>query len=444
MSGLPTELDFSEASSLPESRSYEYRIQPSNASTFNTAGSVIEISLPMLNNTFWENNTMYITGRLTLTCAGTNNTDMLAFPACGAYALFSKQVWRTQGGQTLENIDNPGPLVNQLLTVGLVGAERTAYANNMCLSDNEGSINTSLGLVFNTNQAGRNQIIDFALPLVGIMNMVKYLPAYGTELILELTLAPSSQWALPMTATSNVTGFTISNFEFVSQCLELGSQGMSVIQKQYGNNLNLKTQSYTFGSYTIPAQSSGTVDIPFQIKCMSMKQLFMICSPANVAEGVGYGSVNPNATGISFINSGMSYPQRPVQCSRPAESFNQLLKAFGGVYTNSKQSSITIDGYRTASTAYVTDVFEAYNATRTTVGFATKANKWFFALDLESISNHKDLMYNGINTQGGSASTLRIEIGTALANQTHTIYMYACHDVLINMDLQTGIVSAIK
>jgi hypothetical protein len=443
MSGLPVELDFSEASSLPESRSYEYRIQPSNASTFSTAGGTIQLSLPMLNNTFWENNTMYITGRTTVTCAGTNNTDFVAFPACGAYSLFSKQVWRTQSGQTLENIDNVGALVNELLAVGFVGAERTPYANTMCLSDDEANLHTSLGLVFNTDKQGKNKIIDWALPLVGIMNMTKYLPAYGTELVLELTLAPSSSWGIPLTATASVNTFTHSNIELVSSVLELGSAGMAVIQRQYGNSLNIKTQSYAFGSYTIPAQSQGTVDIPFQIKCMSMKQLFMICSPSDIAEGIGYGSVNPNATAISFINNGMSYPQRPIQASRPAESFTQLLKAFGGIYSNSKQSSISIDGYRVASTAYVTDVFVAYNATKTTAGFIGQPNKWFFALDLESVSNHKEMIYNGINTQGGSQATLRIEIGTALSNHTHSCYMFSCHDVLINFDLTNGIVSAV-
>jgi hypothetical protein len=443
MSGLPVELDFSDASSLPESRSYEYRIQPSNASTFSTSGSTIQLSLPMLNNTFWENNTMYLTGRTTVTCSGTNGTDFCAFPACGAYAMFSKQTWRTQSGQTLENIDNVGALVNELLAVGFLGAERTPYANTMGLSADEQYLHSSLGLMFNSTLQGRNKIIDWALPLVGIMNMTKYLPAYGTELVLELTLAPSSQWALPITALAGVTAFTHSNIELVSSVLELGSQGMSVIKSKYGDSFNIKTQSYAFGSYTIPASSQGTVDIPFQIKCMSMKQLFMICSPSNVAEGVGYGSVNPNATAISFINNGMSYPQRPIQASRPAESFTQLLKAFGGIYSNQKQSSISIDGYRTASTAYVTDVFTPYNATRLGDSYIGQPNKWFFALDLESISNHKEMIYNGINTQGGSQATLRIEIGTALSAYTHSVYMFSCHDVLINFDLTNGIVSAV-
>jgi hypothetical protein len=440
--GLPVELDFSQAMSMPESRSYEYRIQPSNSSTFTSAGAVAQISLPQINNAFWETPTMYLTGRMTVTCAGTKNTDVCYLPACGAYGFFSQQVWRTNAGQTLENIQQLGPLANFLMSVGIDGSQRNAYANMLCTANDEANYYNNLGLKFFTNSPGAGNVIDFAIPLLGIMNSSKYLPAYGTELVLELTVAPSTSWAIPGTATAAVTGFTLSNLELSCSVLEVGQAGMSMINSQYGSNINIKTQSYAFGASSIPASSSGTVDIPFQVRALSMKQLFVVCSPTNVAEGVGYGSVNPNASAISFLVNGVQYPQTAVRANRPAETFTQLQKAFGSLYSSDKSTQIALQGYRTASTAYVSDVFSAYNSTRLTANYNSNSNRWLFALDLESLANHKELMYNGVNTQTGT-NVLRIEIATALAAHAHSILMFSCHDVILNFDLQNGLVSAI-
>jgi hypothetical protein len=437
---LPSELDFSLPASLPDNRSYELRTQPNNASTFTTQGSVIQISLPQLQRSFYESNSMYLTGRLVITVAGAGAAaDVMYMNPAGAYGCFSRWTVRTSGGQTLDDIQNPGFVANLLLQAGLTTAERASCANSMLL--NERADESNLGMTFNSNTAGRTRTLDFAIPMIGLLNMTKYLPAYGTELILELTLAAGTSWCVASTANVALDTFTFSNIELVSQVLEFSPAAFQMIQQQYADKIVLKSETYSFGSTTIAAQSQGVVDIPFQIRCNSLKRLFMICSPNNAIEPVGYSAVNPNANSISFINNGVSYPQRPVQCQRPAEVFAQFQKAFGGLYSADKSSQISINAFRRASTAYVAGVYAAYNAALANV--LAQPNKWFFALDLETLSNHKDTMYNGINTAGSSSNYIRIDIGAALANVAHTVNYYSCHDVLLNMDLQSGIVSAI-
>jgi len=439
---LPSELDFSLPSSLPDNRSYELRTQPSNASTFSSQGSVIQISLPQLQRSFYESNTMYLTGRITVACAGVAGTDVLFMNPAGAYGCFSRWTVRTSGGQTLDDIQNPGFITNALLNIGLNSSQRIAYANSMLL--HQSTAENNLGIQFNlTASPGQGTILDFSIPMIGVLNMTKYLPAYGAELILELTLAPPTSWTVPATATAAITAFTFSNIELVSQVLEFSTSSFQMIQQQYADKIVLKTESYSFGSTTLAAGSSGTIDTNFQVRCNSLKRLFLMCSPADVAEGVGYGAVNPNANSISFINNGVSYPQRPVQMTRPAECFAQLIKSFGGLYSADKSSHISVAGFRRASTAYVGGVYAAYNATRTAAAMGASPNKHFFVLDLETLSSHKDSMYNGINTAGSSSNYIRIDINTALANVSHTLNYFSCHDVLINMDLQSGIVSAI-
>lgn len=434
---LPSELDFSLPMSLPDNRSYELRTQPNNASTFSSQGSVIQISLPQLQRSFYESNATYLTGRITITA--NNNTNPIYMNPAGAYGVFSRWTVRTSGGQTLDDIQNPGYVANLLLNAGLTSAERRSCANTMLL--NERSDDSNVGMAFNTAVAGRATILDFAIPMIGLLNMTKYLPAYGTELILELTLAPSSSWAISSNAATTLDAFTISNVELVTQVLEFSPSSFQMIQSQYADKIVLKSETYSFGSTTLAAQSAGVVDIPFQIRCNSLKRLFMIVSPSTAVEGVGYAAVNPNANSIAFINNGIQYPQRPVQCGRPAEVFAQFQKAFGGLYSADKSSQISIEGFRRASTGYVAGVYAAFNATLGNI--LTAPNKFFFALDLETLANHKDTMYNGVNTAGSSSNYIRIDIGTQLANVAHTVNYFSCHDVLLNMDLQTGIVSAI-
>jgi hypothetical protein len=444
---LPSELDFSLPASLPDNKSYEIRTQPTNGATFSAQGSVIQLSLPLLQRSFYESSTMYLTGRLVATTTTPANAATAACfcNAAGIYGAFSRLTVRSANGNTLDDIQNPGLVANVLLKAGLTFAERIACANTMLLNErNDGS---NLGLSFNVENApGQLLTLDFAMPMIGLLNMTKYLPAYGTELIIELTLNPPSAFAPVafVSGTNSVTGMTLSNLELVSQVLEFSPSAFAMIQQQYSEKIVLKSETYSFGSTTVAGQTVGVVDIPFNIRVNSLKRLFLLCSPSDVAEGVGYGSVNPNANSISFISNGFTYPQRPVQCQRPAEVYAQFQKAFGGLYSADKSGQINIAGWRRASTGtYAASIYGAYNTTRTLANLVAAPNSWYFVLDLEALSNHKDTMYNGINTTGSSANYIRVDIGTALANTPHTVSYFSCHDVLLNMDLVNGIVSTI-
>jgi hypothetical protein len=287
------------------------------------------------------------------------------------------------------------------------------------------------------------------MPMIGLLNMTKYLPAYGSELIIELTLATPSSFAPVVNGNGAVlNSFTMTNLEMVSQVLEFSPSAFSMVQAQYPEKIVLKSETYSFGSSTIAGLTVGTVDIPFNIRVNSLKRLFAIFSPSDAVEGVGYAGVCPNAQGIQFVSNGVQYPQRAVQCSRPAESYAQWLKAFGGLYSADKSGQFTLLNYRRASTAYVAGVYGAYNPVQlpTVVDKITPAvpgNAWYFALDLEALSNHKEAMYNGINTTGSSANYIRVDIATALSNFPHTVSYFSCHDILLNIDLVTGIVSTI-
>jgi hypothetical protein len=449
---LPSELDFSLPASLPDNKSYEIRTQPTNGASFvsTTGGAVIQMSLPLLQRSFYESNTMYLTGRITVTSSlaagAAAATDIFLNPA-GIYGAFSRLTVRAANGNTLDDIQQPGYVANMLLKAGLTFSERTSCANTMLL----GETAANLGLSFNLAATpGRVKTLDFCMPMIGLLNMTKYLPAYGTELIIELTLASVNSFAPVVNGNAaTVDSMTFTNLEFVSQVLEFSPSAFQIVQAQYPDKIVLKSETYSFGSSTIAGSTTGTVDIPFSVRVSSLKRLLMACSPSTAIEGVGYGSVCPNANGIQFVSNGIQYPQRAVQCSRPAEVYGQFQKAFGGLYSADKTGSITINGFRRASTAYVPEVYGAFTpapaAATVDKGALALAgpNSWYFILDLEALSNHKESLYNGVNTTGSSANYIRVDISTALAAVPHTVSYFSCHDVLLNIDLVSGIVSTV-
>jgi hypothetical protein len=450
---LPSELDFSLPASLPDNKSYEIRTQPTNGASFvsTAGGTVIQCSLPLLQRSFYESDTMYLTGRITLApslASGALSATGIALNPAGIYGAFSRLTVRAANGNTLDDIQNPGFIANLLMKSGITFAERISLTNTLLMGQLIDSSN--LGLNVNIQNApGVGTVLDFAMPMIGLLNMTKYLPAYGSELIIELTMATPSSFAPVVNGNGAVlNSFTMTNLEMVSQVLEFSPSAFAMVQAQYPEKIVLKSETYSFGSSTIAGATVGTVDIPFNIRVNSLKRLFAIFSPSDGVEGVGYSGVCPNAQGIQFISNGVQYPQRAVQCSRPAESYAQWLKAFGGLYSADKSGQFTLTSFRRASTAYVAGVYGAYtpsqlNTVVDKISLATPGNTWYFALDLEALSNHKDSMYNGINTTGSSANYVRVDIATALANVPHTVSYFSCHDILLNIDLMTGIVSTI-
>jgi hypothetical protein len=137
---LPSELDFSLPASLPDNKSYEIRTQPTNGATFTstTGGSVIQLSLPLLQRSFYESNTTYLTGRIAIVAsvdASAAPVSAIYLNPAGIYGAFSRLTVRAANGNTLDDIQQPGMVANMLLKAGLTFAERTSCANTMLLNE---------------------------------------------------------------------------------------------------------------------------------------------------------------------------------------------------------------------------------------------------------------------------------------------------------------------
>ena len=443
--GIPSELNFSLPSSMVPSRKFELRVQPYGQSTFNTAGQSIKVTLPQMQRTLYNFQTAYILGTITfsLVSGSTVDTDF-AYLLGSWYSLFSRQVVRAGSGYVLETIDNPGLLANSIISMTMNDSERKCLES--AFGFNAASPSSNLGPQLNvkapfggTDTATLN--FTFAIPLIGLLNNSKLWPAWNAgDLEIELTLADVNTFITNKTAGKGVSGYSIGAVEFVTECLELAPEAYNMIMAQNPEKVVLKTQTYSYGSSSLAAkQGAGTVDIPFQIKVNSLKQLIWYSSPADAADK-NFGGVNPNLENWQFVVNGISYPQRPVQAKYPAESFLQNQKSFGSVYSPSHSGSSARLQFNTGSTAY-NPYYRAY--TTAFANLPTQSNKWYQCLDLETINSNKESLYSGISTNG-TTCTIRLNINTALADAVHNVQYWSCQDVMVVMDMIAGITSVVQ
>lgn len=437
--GIPAELNFTLPSSMVPSRKYELRVQPYGQSSF-ISGNALRIVLPKMQRTVFNTGTGYLTGQINFANAGVVDTDT-SYVSGSFYSMFSRQVVRASSGYVLESIDQPGLLVNAVMSMVLNPSEKQSLSCSLGFNNNNGFSNVGPKINTSSAVAQSGLVFNFAIPLIGILNCTKMFPAWNGDIEIELTLAPSSDWLIKYLGAAALPTYTLNNVEYVVECLELSPESFNMIIAQNPQQVVLKTQSYSFGGSSLPAAQAGgtTVDIPFQIKVNSLKQLIWYSNPATAAEGKIAG-VNPNLNNWQFIVNGTSYPQRPIQVSNTSEAYMQNQKSFGSVYSNSHSGCATVNEFCVASAA--NGNYKAFNATAGNVN--VQANKWYQCLDLETINSNKDSLYNGIMTNG-TTSTIRLNQGsTALANTSHAIYYWSCHDVLVVMDMVGGITSIIQ
>lgn len=456
--GIPSELNFSLPSSMVPSRKFELRVQPYGQSSFTTPGQAVRIVLPQMARTLYNLQTAYVTGTVSFTHAGVANTDY-SYVLGTWYSLFSRQVVRAGSGYVLETLDNPGQLVNALLSMTLNPGERTALSNTFGFDSfySTSTTNSSNGVnsicaklnVTGSGFTGTNLNYSFAFPLIGILNAAKLWPAWNNgDLEIELTLAQFTDYIKSVTANT-VTGINISNLEFVTECLELAPEAYNMIMAQNPEKVVIKSQSYTFGSSQLSASTGpGAVDIPFQIKVNSLKHLIWYASPSDVIDGT-YGGVNPNLDNWNFVVNGISYPQQPVKAKFPAEAFMQNQKSFGSVYSNSHSGMANRLAFCVCSpatpgtTAPYNNFYTTYDNLLGATDLETKSHKFYQALDLETINSNKESLYSGISTNG-TTSTIRLNISAQIANTAHRIYYWSSQDVMVVMDMVNGITSVIQ
>lgn len=443
--GVPSELNWTLPSSMLPSRKFETRIQPFGQSTFNQSGQSLRLVLPQLQRSVYNFQTGYLFGTISFTqTGGVVNTDN-SFLLGSWYSLFSRQVVRAGSGYVLETIDNPGQLVNAISSMTMSPAEKLTLNNSFGFNPElpYSNVGVQMNITPIVGPANSNELnFSFAIPLIGILNNTKMVPSWVGDLEIELTLASLTSYIASASQANTITAFNLSNVEYVVETIELSPESYNMLLSQNPEKVILKTQTYSYGSSALaPGQGQGTIDIPFQIKVNSLKQLIWYSSPTGTVPSIdkNYGGVNPNLNSWQFICNSTSYPMQPVKARFPAEAFLQNQKSFGSVYSTNHSGCQTRKHFNVAYSTY-NNYHRKYSDEYAEIA---DGNKWFQCLDLEVINQDKQNLYSGVTTNGTSA-TIRLNIDTALpAGVGANIHYWSCQDVMIVMDMVSGITSVV-
>lgn len=442
--GVPSELVFDLPTSMLDSRKIEQRIQPYSQSSYNSAGQVAKFTIPQTDRTLASGQTMYLTGNLEITgLTGTIDTDTFAILG-SYYSMFSRQVVNANG-QVWETIERPGELVNMLIAMTMNASEKLAQANSL------GTISTipvtpatqipdatgNISFMIRTSQLANGALTTtFAIPIIGVLDAVKYIPMWNSNIDLELTINGLTNWLTPVNGTGSMaaSAFNITNLELVFDSIELTPESFKLVMDEYPQKVVIKSQSYLSGTGGV-VQNSGAQDIPINARLSSMKQLFFYFNQSTCADQT-FGGVNPNGTDVVFITNGQYYPQRPIRLTNPSDVYMQIQKSFGSIKTYSHSGSI---GKSELCRRNVANNWYLAPITLKT-GLDNLGNKFYLSIDTEIINTNKNSLYNGIQT--GVNSNIRLNIAENLT-AAMTCYYWCCYDVLIEFDFMTGISRAI-
>jgi len=436
--GVPSELVFDLPSSMLDSRKIEQRIQPYSQSTYSSAGQVAKFTIPQTDRTLASGQTMYLTGQVDFTNLGAVDTNTYAILG-SFYSIFSRQVINANG-QVWETIERPGELANLLINMTMNNAEKISQSNSMGTAYHgiESDATGNIGIIINrtgTDIPNGYLSLTFAIPIIGALDSVKYIPMWNSNIDLELTVNALNNWlTIVQGAFSATAAFNLTNLELVFDSIELSPESFQMVMASYPQKVVIKSQSYLAGTGTLGTVSGGQ-DIPINARLSSMKQLFFYFNQASCADQT-FGGVNPNGNDVVFITNGKYYPQRPIKLNNPSEVYMQMQKSFGSVKTYSHSGSIgkvELTRRNVANSLYITPVSIKGD-------LDNYGNKFYLSIDTEIINTNKASLYNGIQT--GVNSNIRLNISEQLtANMT--CYYWCCYDVLIEFDFLTGISRAI-
>ena len=127
---------------------------------------------------------------------------------------------------------------------------------------NDVRLNTNLGSYIDKVQ--QNTVQSFSIPLIGCLTTAKFIPAFISDIEIDLTVNNIANFILNVTVTGNPTAITIKNVELVCEAITLEANGMQQLMAMFPGQMKLKSQSYLYGSSSLPSASpQGTIDITY-------------------------------------------------------------------------------------------------------------------------------------------------------------------------------------
>jgi hypothetical protein len=277
--------------------------------------------------------------------------------------------------------------------------------------------------------------VDFAIPLIGVLgNCDKLLPLFLGGFRIDLTADAVANYLATGTVAMTDPTMKFDSIEFVCNVITVDPGSLASVISQHPEKMFIRTQTYTHSSQLLPPQAgAGLYELMVSSRVSSMKSLLICCSPTNAYEKM-YSGVNPNATaGTCVLVNNIMYPQNGMNPSQnPSDVQAQNRIALNSLYSSLHTGLISRRQFCKSSAATGTMVEYA----DTVAEFIAAANAHYVLVDTEVFGRKHGALLSGIDTKSGS-TFLRYVLGATLANTVHVVNMFAIHDVILEIDLNS-------
>jgi hypothetical protein len=265
-------------------------------------------------------------------------------------------------------------------------------------------------------------------PLLGcsLSNCEKLIPLNGPSFRLQFTLDTLSNIGSNLANDAALTAYTITNFEVVYNQIQFPSnvhqQIMSVPK------IRIKTKSYGVGTQPISADSTGTVNLYYNLRYASVRSLVLACggSSTTLSANKLMEAVDPTGTAggtIQFSVGGVVIPQNP---------FNTITNR-SGVLTELRRAVMGNIYDRGNSLSIGASEFNKTSATATSIYIP---GKFYCGVSTMKLSDSIDYMFSGISSANSQINVI-LNIGTAPTGNALTALLFCQYDAIYEIDTLT-------
>lgn len=426
---LPKNLLYQNKVDAMGARPYTSNIQPQGAQTYST-NDVMIFNIPCNRNTVLSPQDTYLKFNMTAT-NGAVAQDWLRLSKAGAHGFFAR-LRIFHGSQLIEDLDNYGCLVSQLVT-----HQRPADANSYKGSVVEG-FEESCAILVNGTGAGatvptyavnaiRGQRIanplygaaaglaigattavrTYCIPLVSILGSLsdKYLPLFAmTSAPLRVEIQLVNSTLIPFVSISAVASFAISNVEIIGSFIELSDQALAVVQSATaGAPLTMAVNRYAnlvFNATLNNATTNVSCPVPFKYSSVQAIINTIRQHPGGALTFDAFGSFHFNINEYWYQFGSESLPSKHPGSSSTgggdhSTMFNYYCSALGSTYDLNYNPMISLLTYDTLAVPQVS----AETANTSVGNYSSVSGSFGIGQELVSYpSSNADQMFSGRNT----------------------------------------------
>lgn len=363
MSAVPSALMYQDAlrPRAPKASVNRVSFQPDSGGTFSASGqNVIRIPIQSASQ-FLDTRRSHV--RMNLSFTATTNTVYLR----SVYSLIDR-VRVLSGSNVLEDIPRFGQIVNRYIDLFLAQDQR-AGQYNLALPSGQGNsgaalfwgndIRTWVKAAAGTTTSG---VLDFPLPLLGVMNMTSsqhgqddglYLPLPLMQPIyLEITLRNNNNdmFYTVTGAAGTVSNVTISQVSYEGCCIDFGPEVVQRLKDSVmaaGGKVFVSTSTY---QVSVLSSATQAMNLTVATRARSVKGIANITQLVTQAAGsldIDYdASIFDNTSEWYLLANGVRYPQQPL--TKPSDYRRHLeyyagkpLKGIGAVLDNFNSDDVT-------------------------------------------------------------------------------------------------------